>query len=153
MRKEYRYAKIREIIQNQVIETQEELAEALLREGIEVTQATISRDIKEMMLIKVPDDNGRYRYAVSPEEAALLAKSRYAPLFQGAVTNINYSGNLLVIQTMPGAAQAVAFVLDNTEIESIIGTIAGDDTILVVLAEGADAAAAKERLFELLREA
>lgn len=153
MRKEYRYAKIREIIQNQVIETQEELAEALLREGIEVTQATISRDIKEMMLIKVPDDNGRYRYAVSPEEAALLAKSRYAPLFQGAVTNINYSGNLLVIQTMPGAAQAVAFVLDNTVIDAVIGTIAGDDTILVVLAEGTDAAAAKERLFELLREA
>lgn len=150
--KNFRYAKIREIIKNQVIETQEDLANALLKEGIEVTQATISRDIKDMMLIKVPYGDGRYRYASSPEEDTLLAKSRVGTMFRSTVNNITYSGNLLVIQTMPGAAQAVAFGLDNTKLPEVIGSIAGDDTILLVLAEGSNPAEVKKRLYRFFRE-
>lgn len=153
MKKKYRYAKIRDIIQQEVIETQEELAAALADEGVSVTQATISRDIKELMLIKVPTEDGRYRYAVSPEQPALFAKDRFISLFQGTITSIQYSGNLVVIQTLPGSAQAVAYALDNTDIQEIIGTIAGDDTILLVVAEGKDPKKVKDRLYSFLREA
>ena len=153
MKKKYRYAKIRDIIQKEVIETQEELAAALAGEGVSVTQATISRDIKELMLIKVPTEDGRYRYAVSPEQPALFAKDRFISLFQVTITSIQYSGNLVVIQTLPGSAQAVAYALDNTDIQEMIGTIAGDDTILLVVAEGKDPKKVKDRLYSFLREA
>ncbi len=150
--KKYRYAKIREIVQNQNIETQEDLALALEKEGIRVTQATISRDIKDMMLVKVPYADGKYRYELSPDEPALNARFRISAIFQGAVTNIAHSGNLVIIQTTPGSAQAVAFALDNTEIPEVIGSLAGDDTILLVVKEQYSAAQVKQKLYHLLRE-
>lgn len=150
--KNYRYAKIREIIQKKVIETQEELASALQKEGIDVTQATISRDIKDLKLVKVPASDGKYRYATSPEESNILMKNKISLLFQATVTNIKYSGNLVVIQTMPGSAQAVAFALDNSELPEIIGSIAGDDTILLVLDENANPQMVKQKLYNFFRE-
>ena len=87
--KRYRIMKIKEIIQNQVIETQEELAEALKKEGIAVTQATVSRDIKDLMLIKIPYKNGHYRYALSNEKQSVMSKSHTAILFQEAVVKID----------------------------------------------------------------
>ncbi len=150
--KGYRYAKIREIVQNQNIETQEDLAAALEQEGIEVTQATISRDIKEMMLIKVPCGDGKYKYAVAPDEPKLSAKNRLVVLFKDAVTNITVSKNIVVIRTMPGAAQAVAFALDNIDLPEIIGTLAGDDTILLVVAENVSAKKFKDKLYTFFRE-
>ena len=94
--KRYRYNKIKEIVQSKAIETQEELAAALLEEGIEVTQATVSRDIKELMLIKIPTGDGHYRYALSPEENVVLSRSRINRLFQDSLIKVDHSLNQVV---------------------------------------------------------
>ena len=136
MKKEERYEKIREIIDRQVIETQEDLTNALREEGIEVTQATVSRDIKELMLTKVPMGQGRYRYAAPSAHAeggGFFHASRIARLFRDTVLSMDYSENLIVVKTMPGAANAVASAIDYTKWPQVIGTIAGDDNILIIV--------------------
>lgn len=149
--KRYRSMKIKEIIQSQIIETQEELASALQKEGIAVTQATVSRDIKELMLIKIPYKDGHYRYALSTEKPNVMSKNHTALLFQEAVTRIDSSVNLIVIHTLPGSAQSVAAAIDQSKYQEIIGTLAGDDTILVILRDPADVEVFKERVQELLK--
>lgn len=130
--KRYRYNKIKEIVKSRPIETQEELANALLEEGIEVTQATVSRDIKELMLIKIPTGDGHYRYAITPDNNIVFSRSRITRLFQDSITNMNSAYNQLVIHTLPGSAQSVSFAIDNAKWPEILGTIAGDDTILIL---------------------
>ena len=120
--KRYRYNKIKEIVQSKAIETQEELAAALLEEGIEVTQATVSRDIKELMLIKIPTGDGHYRYALSPEENVVLSRSRINRLFQDSLIKVDHSLNQVVLHTIPGSAQSVAFSIDHAKWTEIIGT-------------------------------
>ena len=131
--KALRHATIKEIVENHVIETQEDLAEALSKKAIKVTQATVSRDIKELMLIKVPADEGRYRYAFPVENNTAFLQPRMERIFQDSVVGMDYSGNIIVIKTLPGTAQAVAAAIDNTKWPDIIGTVAGDDNILVVV--------------------
>ncbi|MBP2631826.1 MAG: transcriptional regulator, ArgR family, partial [Firmicutes bacterium] len=121
------------IIENTVVETQEELAESLRKQNIEVTQATVSRDIKELMLIKIPTGDGRYRYAYPLEKNIVFSKNRMARMFQDSVIGLNYSENIIVIKTLPGTANAVASTLDYAKWPEIIGTVAGDDNILVVI--------------------
>lgn len=130
--KRFRYTKIKEIVQSRPIETQEELAKALQEEGIEVTQATVSRDIKELMLIKVPTSDGHYRYALSQEQNMLMSKKRMARLFQDSIVRVDSALNQIVIHTMPGSANMVAAAIDLAKWENVIGTIAGDDTILII---------------------
>ena len=127
-----RQKKILELIQQRVISTQDELAEILRQEGVNVTQATVSRDIKELGLIKVLVDNDIYRYAL-PLEQSNVSESRLKFMLQKFVLNWQASENLIVIKTPPGNAQAVASVLDNAQWAEVIGTIAGDDTILLVI--------------------
>ncbi|HEY3424548.1 MAG TPA: arginine repressor [Negativicutes bacterium] len=131
--KSLRHAKIKEIVEHHVIETQEELAEALRKEGIEVTQATVSRDIKELMLIKVPMGDGQYRYAFPVEQNLMFSQSRMERIFRDSVLTLNYSQNIIVIKTLPGTAQSVASTIDYAKWSEIIGTVAGDDNILVVV--------------------
>lgn len=131
--KSKRHAIIKDIIEAQAVETQEELAEALRNRNIQVTQATVSRDIKEMMLIKVPTESGRYRYAAPPQENVVFTKDRMARLFRDNVTGVDSSENLIVVKTLPGSASIVAAGLDQSQWPEIIGTIAGDDNILVVI--------------------
>jgi transcriptional regulator of arginine metabolism len=128
-----RHAKVLEIIRGKPIETQEDLAISLQKEGFDVTQATVSRDIKELGITKVPTGRGRYRYLVPKERAFEDSRRRMKRLFQDSVVSIDYSENLLVIRTLTGNAHAVAAAIDNTGIPEIVGTIAGDDTILVVV--------------------
>jgi transcriptional regulator of arginine metabolism len=128
-----RHVRIKEIIDSQPIETQEDLAEALRKKGIEVTQATVSRDIKELMLIKVPTGEGGYRYAFPPEQNVIFSQARMARTFQDSVVGMDYSLNLIVLKTMPGTAQAVAYTIDTVKWPEIIGTVAGDDTICVIV--------------------
>ena len=130
--KRFRYTNIKEIVQSRPIETQEELAKALQEEGIEVTQATVSRDIKELMLIKVPTSDGHYRYALSQEQNMLMSKNRMARLFQDSIVRVDSALNQIVIHTMPGSANMVAAAIDLAKWENVIGTIAGDDTILII---------------------
>ena len=128
-----RHAVIRDIIENSLVETQEDLAAALRARHIDVTQATVSRDIKTLMLVKVPAGNGRYRYALPREKGALLSKERMARLFYDSVVSLDYSENIVVVKTLPGAANAVASILDHMPWQEIVGTVAGDDSILVVV--------------------
>ena len=131
--KRFRYTKIKEIVQSRPIETQEELAKALQQEGIEVTQATVSRDIKELMLIKVPTGDGRYRYASPMQNALLFTEERMQRLFQDTVTGCDYSENIIVVKTLPGGANTVASALDHAKWPEILGTVAGDDNIFVIV--------------------
>ena len=128
-----RHARIREIIEHNVIETQEDLAMALKKQHIVVTQATVSRDIKELMLIKVPTGDGRYRYAYPTDKELIYSKNRMLNLFRDSVISLNYSENIIVVKTLPGGANAVASTLDYAKWPEIIGTVAGDDNILVVI--------------------
>lgn len=107
-----RHGKIKEIIEHNKIETQEELASALRRDGIEVTQATVSRDIKELMLIKVPDAEGNYHYAFPKEHNMLLNPGRLERTFQDSIIGMRASENLVVVRSLPGTAQSVAYAIE-----------------------------------------
>jgi len=131
--KRFRYTKIKEIVQSRPIETQEELAKALQEEGIEVTQATVSRDIKELMLIKVPTSDGHYRYALSPEQNMLMSKNRMARLFQDSIVRVDSAYNQIIVHTLPGSANPIAAAIDHARWENVIGTLAGDDTVLLIV--------------------
>ena len=107
-----RHGKIKEIIEHSKIETQEDLAAALRHDGIEVTQATVSRDIKELMLIKVPDAEGNYHYAFPKEHNMLLTPGRLERTFQDSIIGMRASENLVVVRSLPGTAQSVAYAID-----------------------------------------
>lgn len=130
--KNLRHAKIKQIIEQQIIDTQEELIESLKKEGVEVTQATVSRDIREMMLIKVSNGDERYRYALPSEQNVIYAQKRMRT-FQDSIISINFSGNIIVFRTLPGTAEAVAYTIDHVNWPEILGAIAGDNTIFVTV--------------------
>lgn len=148
-----RQRKILEIISKQIIETQEELANALKASGYDVTQATVSRDIKELGLIKVPAGENVYRYAV-PQESPKANLSNYynrlERLFRDSVTSIDNSENLIVVRTLPGTAHAVASCIDHIDWKEIIGTVAGDDTILIIVKPKEAVSSVLERFQKLL---
>ena len=141
-----RQEKIREIVENNIVETQEELTAFLRQEHITATQATVSRDIKELMLVKVPTGDGRSRYAFPITENGVRRENRLEALFADAVTGVNASGNLVVLRTLPGMANAVASALDTAQWKNIIGTVAGDDTILAVIKPESAASTVAERM-------
>lgn len=126
-----RHAKILEIIDNNEIETQEELAELLKENGINVTQATVSRDIKELRLIKVLAKNGRYKYA-SMKQQENAVSDRLVKIFKDSIVSIDFAGNIIVLKTLTGAANAACAALDALDMKDIVGTIAGDDTIFIL---------------------
>lgn len=121
-----------DIISNQRISTQEELCDALKNSGYDVTQATVSRDIKELQLIKIPDSQG-YRYALPDNSPIRNSHDRMRRLFQDSIINIDCSENIVVIKTLPGAAQSIASLIDSADWENVLGTVAGDDNIFVVV--------------------
>ncbi|GIO83644.1 arginine repressor [Paenibacillus faecis] len=126
-----RHIKIREIITNREIETQDELVDALRSSGFQVTQATVSRDIKELMLIKVPTDDGRYKYSMPTAQRYNPVQKLQRALVDSFV-HIDHTGNLVVVKCLPGTANSVAVLIDNMEWPDLLGTICGDDTILMI---------------------
>ncbi|WP_225999010.1 transcriptional regulator AhrC/ArgR [Paenibacillus sp. BJ-4] len=126
-----RHIKIREIISQQEIETQDELVEALRKAGFQVTQATVSRDIKELLLIKVPMDDGRYKYSMPSDQRYNPAQKLKRTLVDNFL-HIDYTTNLIVMKCLPGTANSIAALLDNIEWPEVMGTISGDDTILII---------------------
>ena len=129
--KNLRQEKIIEIIESQIVETQEALQEKLRECGFDVTQATVSRDIKELRLTKVATKGNRYKYAVldsdDPKQAA-----KFVFIMKETVLSVQAAQNMLVIKTFAGMAQAAAAALDNLFGNDVIGTIAGDDTVFVL---------------------
>lgn len=131
--KKQRQEKIMEIIRENEVETQEDLARYLNEAGYSVTQATVSRDIREMSLIKVPGIRVKQRYTVSTEGGGGGSSGfgrQYTGVLQDGVVSMEQAGNLLVVKTVSGMAMAVAAAIDAVELEGIVGSIAGDDTIL-----------------------
>jgi transcriptional regulator of arginine metabolism len=129
--KYYRHAKILEIIGNNVIETQEELAEKLKEQGMDVTQATVSRDIKDLRLIKVMSSDGKYKYATF-NQAESQASNRLITILTEAYVSSDYANNIVVVKTLSGMAQAAASAIDSLRFQDILGSIAGDDTLIMV---------------------
>ena len=147
--KNQRQEQLLQIIAEEAVETQEQLLERLQERGIRSTQATISRDIKELHLIKEPVGQGRYRYAVSAHRTKLNFADRLRTIFREGVLSVDYAQNLVVIKTMPGLANGAA--LDGMEVPYLVGSLAGDDTVLLVLRDNAAAAEFADEIKEMLR--
>ncbi|MER3456874.1 MAG: arginine repressor [candidate division GAL15 bacterium] len=132
---------ILEIISAQAVQTQQELVHALRRRGLRVTQATVSRDVKRLGLVKVPDAQGRYRYAPPEglrEVTAPAAQEKLASAFREFVTGVDWGEGLVLVKTLSGRANAVAAAIDEARMPEIAGTVAGDDTIVVVVRRAGD---------------
>ncbi|MGI6066700.1 MAG: arginine repressor [Bacillota bacterium] len=130
--KNARQKKVKQIIESMVIRTQSELAEELHRQGFHVTQATVSRDIKELGLIKVPVGKNSSKYSMPQSVTPGNITERVKRMFRDNVNNIDFSENLILIRTIPGAAMVVASAIDYLGWKEILGSVAGDDTILVI---------------------
>ncbi|HET7658174.1 MAG TPA: transcriptional regulator ArgR [Bacillales bacterium] len=131
MNKGQRHIKILELIAHREIETQDELVETLRREGYNVTQATVSRDIKELSLVKVPMQNGRYKYSLpSGQRSNPLARLKRA--LKDGFVRLDEAGQLIVVKTLPGNAHAIGDLVDDLDWEGLVGTLCGDDTILMI---------------------
>lgn len=129
--KSARHNLILEIIDNKEIDTQEELAEELRKHGVKVTQATVSRDIKELRLLKVLSESGNYKYATA-ERAEKGMSERFIRILAESIVNIECVGNLMVIKTLPASASAACEAIDSMKWSEILGTIAGDNTALII---------------------
>ncbi len=137
--KSQRQEKILEIIASREIETQEQLLDALRVYGYNSTQATISRDIKELRLVKALSSNGAYYYAATNRDLQQTFSGRLNAIFQECVTACDAAQNLVVLKTMPGLASAACSAVDSMVSPSIVGTLAGDDTALVILRDSVSA--------------
>jgi transcriptional regulator of arginine metabolism len=147
--KKKRHAKILELIRTYPINTQEGLLEHLRAAEFDVTQATISRDIKELRLIKVQEPDGQYRYSTGKSSSRDVG-SKFHALFPDSVHTIDHAGNIVVIKCMVGMAQAVCAALDSLHWDGTVGTIAGDDTIFILVRSESNAAAMVAELKKLM---
>ena len=137
MKKE-RHIKIKELIEQYEIDTQEELADRLNSSGFSVTQATVSRDIRELRLTKIPKAGGGFKYSLIVESSHYLS-DKYLRVLKDGFVSIEDAQNILVIKTVSGMAMAVAAAIDSMKFKEIVGSIAGDDTIMMVLKDNEDA--------------
>ena len=131
--KTQRQAKIMEIISTRDIETQEQLLEALQEAGFYSTQATISRDIKELRVVKELTSFGTYRYTTSAKDGTHTFSARLNTIFRECITGYDYAQNIIVVKTMPGLAGAAASAIDSMNLSVVVGTLAGDDTVMIVM--------------------
>jgi transcriptional regulator of arginine metabolism len=141
---------ILEIISQENIETQEQLLSRLRERGVTSTQATISRDIKQLHLIKEPVGQGVYKYAVSGNRTKLNFAEKLRTIFRESITSIDYAQNIVVIKTMPGLASAACSALDNMNINYMVGSLAGDDTAFLLMKDTESAVDFCEEIKEML---
>ena len=149
--KSARHSLILEIIEEKDIETQEELADELKRRGIKVTQATVSRDIKELRLLKVLGEHGGYKYA-TVERAEKGMNDRFIRMLSECVISVDSVGNLIVIKTLTASANAACEAIDSMKWDEVLGTIAGDNTLLVIARSEDAVEAMTARLHELIKK-
>ena len=148
--KNARQTAILSIIEQYDVETQEELAGRLKEMGIVVTQATVSRDIKELRLLKVLSGSGGYKYATADKAEHGLSE-RFVRMFRDSVLSIDFAGNIVVVKTLAGSANAAAEAIDSMRLPEILGTMAGDNTILVIVHNDAEAAQIVKRFHDMLK--
>lgn len=147
--KNSRHNKILELINKYPITTQEELIDFLRKEDYDVTQSTISRDIKQLRLTKVLLSDGKYRYQASPTSEK-GAKNNFGNIFSASAVSVESAMNIVVIKTFSGMAQAACAALDMMNFELIVGTLAGEDTIIVVCRDEKGAAACRDSLLQYI---
>ncbi|WP_368652029.1 transcriptional regulator ArgR [Ornithinibacillus sp. 4-3] len=149
MSKIQRQIKIRELITEHEIETQEELVDALKESGYNVTQATVSRDIKELHLVKVPTANRKYSYSL-PADQRFNPLQKLKRLMMDAFVSIDHTSHFIVLKTLPGNAQALGVLIDHLSWDEIMGTICGDDTCLIICRTEEIALNIKDRFMNML---
>ena len=129
-----RQAKILELIQRNDVETQEELSAYLVREGFQVTQATVSRDIRELQLVKTATADGRYRYVPASASGKVThSPSRFEMIFRESVLKIDYAGHMVLVKCFSGMANAACEVFDAKQWDNVVGTLSGDDTFFILM--------------------
>lgn len=148
--KNARQAEILNVIQTMDVETQEQLLAALRARGFTATQATISRDIKELRLVKELTGAGGYRYAVSDRKPPTASDVRLRNIFKEGVLSVDVAQNLVVVKTMPGLASAACSALDSMEIIGMVGSLAGDDTGILIMRDNATAQQFSSEVHKLL---
>ncbi len=146
--KKKRQSRLLEIIQNNVIETQEQIADILKAEGYDVTQATVSRDIRELRLTKRSTPDGKHKYVMIQDNSGM--NDKFADVLRAGFVSMDKAQNILVIRTVSGMAMAVAAALDAMEFDEIVGCIAGDDTIMAAIRTNEDVQLVMDRLSEMV---
>lgn len=148
--KAVRQIAILDIIEKQNIETQEELADALRNRGIKVTQATVSRDIKELRLLKVLTPSGAYKYATA-DKAGNGLSDRFIRMLAESLLSVTAANNLIVVKTLSGSANVAAEALDSLHWPELLGTLAGDNTILLIIRSNEEVAGVVERIQDMIK--
>ena len=148
--KSKRQQEILDIIAQEEIETQEQLLERLRERGIETTQATISRDIKQLHLVKELTAGGIYKYSVSQRKAAAGVAGRLRTIFRESVTSLDVAQNIVVLKTMPGLANAAGAAMDGMDLPDLVGSLAGDDTAILIMRSNTAAEEFCDQIREML---
>ena len=149
--KNVRQSEILKIVQSKDIDTQEQLLEELRARGFTTTQATISRDIKELRLVKELTGSGGYRYALSERKTSSTSDVRLRNIFKEGVLSVDVAQNIVVVRTMPGLASAACSALDAMEIDGMVGSLAGDDTGILIMRDNSFAQQFNSEVHKLLR--
>ena len=149
--KNARQEEIVKIIQSMEIETQDQLLEVLRSRGFSTTQATISRDIKDLRMVKELTGSGGYRYAMSDRKSSAASDTRLRNIFKEGVVYAEVAQNIVVVRTMPGLASAACSALDGMEIEGMVGSLAGDDTGILIMRDNASAQQFVGEIHKLLK--
>lgn len=145
-----RQNKILDIINSHEVETQEILVSLLKKSGYKVTQATISRDIKELQLVKTLSSSGKYKYTVGASVDQPIS-DRYVKIFKETIQTVAYSGNVIVVKTLHGCANAACEAIDNLNLPNVVGSIAGDNTIFLVVSDPENVSALVNRFNEMIK--
>lgn len=145
-----RQNKILDIINTHEVETQERLVALLRKSGYKVTQATISRDIKELQLVKTLSPSGKYKYTIGASADQPIS-DRYIKIFKETILTVAYSGNIIVVKTLSGCANAAAEAIDTLNFSNVVGTLAGDNTIFIVAGDPANVPALVNRFNEMIK--
>lgn len=145
-----RQNKILDLINTYEVETQDKLVELLKESGYQVTQATISRDIKELQLVKTLSPSGRYKYTVAANQSQPLS-DRFVSIFKETIKHVASSGNIIVIKTLSGCGNAAGEAIDNMNFPNIVGSIAGDNTIMIVIDDSANVPILVNQFKEMMR--
>ena len=147
-----RHSKIVELIGKYEIETQEELADRLNEAGFNVTQATVSRDIRELQLVKTATADGRYRYVPASASGKVThSPSRFEMIFRESVLKVDYAGHMVLVKCFSGMANAACEVFDAKQWDNVVGTLSGDDTFFILMRSEDDAAAIYKQLQQYTR--
>ena len=149
--KKSRHQRIKELVEQFEIETQEELADRLRGDGYTVTQATVSRDIRELKLSKIPMGNGRQKYTIFMQSEHYLS-DKYIRVLKDGFVSMDMAQNILVVKTVSGMAMAVAAAIDAMKLKEIVGSIAGDDTIMMAVKTAEDTQCVMDKIYDVLDE-